>query len=153
LSTPFEKNIFWGYCGGKQRGDMGTPYSYPSDQSRLIVILGLDRYQYDSDSLLRTLMDDQMDWDAQRGLDTVALVLTAMTSWEALNTEYQSELTKQSVKHISVTGEYLQINDTPIKDTFNSRLDSIRSRILKLLDPDRQLFQIQGGTQSRVFVT
>lgn len=132
---------------------MSTPYSYPADQSRLVAILGLDRYQYDPDSLLRTLMDDQMTWDSQRGLDTVAVTLSAMAAWETLNTEYQSELSKQSVSSLNVAGEYSQSNATPIKDTFNPRLDSIRAKILKLLDPDRQLFQIQGGTQSRVFVT
>lgn len=63
-----------GYNQGKKDADMGTKYSLPTDQNRLIKILKLDRYQYSPNSLLNELMEEQEDYDTA-GLHSILAYL------------------------------------------------------------------------------
>lgn len=114
---------------------MGTAYTFPTDQSRLANCLKLDRNQYAEDSLLNQLMDAQMEFDLQKGIDTVATVLADLTSYESMSAEYLTSQGQQGKRSLSVSGEYSVSYANSVQDTYSPRLAEIKARIRRFLDP------------------
>lgn len=138
-----------GYNQGKKDADMGTKYSLPTDQNRLIKILKLDRYQYSPNSLLNELMEEQEDYDTDEGVNTVALTLADMTEYETLSTAYKTSQAIQGQRSVSVAGEYSVSYSNTLQDTYYGRLQEIAARIRKYLDPDGNLSSL-GMARTRV---
>ena len=117
-------------------------FTYPTDQRRLVDLLGLDRDELRTDSTLNYLMEEaeRVDVDFPE-VDSVTLILAAMTDAETARTARQAET--QGVSSMSVSGEYSVSYSNPAYLSSENRYAEAIGQIKRYLDPYGQL----GPTQ------
>ena len=117
-------------------------FTYPTDQRRLVDLLGLDRDELRTDSTLNYLMEEaeRVDVDFPE-VDSVTLILAAMTDAETARTARQSET--QGISSMSVSGEYSVSYSNPAYLSSENRYAEAIGQIKRYLDPYGQL----GPTQ------
>ena len=117
-------------------------FTYPTDQRRLVSLLGLDRDELRTDSTLNYLMEEaeRVDVDFPE-VDSVTLILAAMTDAETARTARQAET--QGISSMSVSGEYSVSYSNPAYLSSENRYAEAIGKIKRYLDPYGQL----GPTQ------
>ena len=118
-------------------------FTFPDDQTRLQQVFGLTRDQLRSDSLLRYLMDEAEQFDADQNASTVDTILTLLDSLDNATTGLLVQETAKTgnYRSLSVSGEY-SITNAPGGEALkiSTKIEVAKSEILKLLDPDGKLF-------------
>ena len=123
-------------------------FTFPTDQTRLVLILGLDRDQLKTDSTLNYLMDEAERQDTAWGIDTVTLILAAMTAIEGFRTSLGA-LTRE-VSDITVVGEYSAKYTSTNADNYERLIAEQLAIIARFLDPDQQFL---GVGSARVYAS
>ena len=123
-------------------------FTFPTDQTRLVIILGLDRDQLKTDSTLNYLMDEAERQDAAFGIDTVSLILAAMTAVEGFRTSLGT-LTRE-VSDVTVVGEYSATYTSTNANNYERLIAEQLAIINRFLDPFNQML---GVGSARVYAS
>lgn len=124
-----------------------------TDKAKLQQILGLDRDQLIPGSVLSSLMDFTKDFDSNYQSNLVDQVQTLIVEIETLQTENPIKLDgSESIKREKIDGEieieYQQGTDTAV--IVQQQVNSKRTKILNILDPNRILERYTNSRSSRV---
>lgn len=123
-------------------------FTFPTDQTRLVLILGLDREQLKSDSTLNYLMDEAERQDAAFGIDTVSLILAAMTAVEGHRTSLGA--VTREVSDVTVVGEYSATYTSTNANNYERLIAEQLAIIARFLDPFSQFL---GVCSARVYAS
>ena len=123
-------------------------FTFPTDQTRLVIILGLDRDQLKTDSTLNYLMDEAERQDAAFGIDTVSLILAAMTAVEGHRTSLGA--VTREVSDVTVVGEYSATYTSTNANNYERLIAEQLAIIARFLDPFSQFL---GVGSARVYAS
>lgn len=123
-------------------------FTFPTDQTRLVIILGLDRDQLKTDSTLNYLMDEAERQDAAFGIDTVSLILAAMTAVEGHRTSLGA--VTREVSDVTVVGEYSATYTSTNANNYERLIAEQLAIINRFLDPFNQML---GVGSARVYAS
>lgn len=118
-------------------------FTYPTDQLRLQTLLGLPRYELETDSLLYDLMQKVDTFDTENpGLDIATAILAIADTLDTPTTGLlaQEADAQTGIQSLSVSGEYsINYGSAGSNVSLLNKISSAKKSLLRLLDPEGQL--------------